>query len=50
MEEKIETISAIADRNLQSAGDTAQSSTLLAQEADELQSQVRRFILRERGE
>lgn len=50
MEEKIETISAIADRNLQSAGDTAQSSTLLAQEADELQSQVRRFVLRERGE
>ena len=50
MEEKIETISAIADRNLQSAGDTAQSSTLLAQEADELQSQIRRFILRERGE
>lgn len=50
MEEKIETISIIADRNLQSAGETAQSSSTLAQEADELQAQVRRFVLRERGE
>lgn len=47
MEERIETISAIADRNLHSAGGTAQSSGLLAKEAEALQSQVRKFVLKE---
>ena len=47
IEERIETISAIADRNLQNAGGTNQSSVRLAQEAEEIQSQVRKFALKE---
>lgn len=47
MEERIETISAIADRNLQNAGGTSQSSGLLAKEAEELQAQVSKFALKE---
>ena len=47
MEERIGTISAIADRNLQNAGGTSQSSGLLAKEAEELQAQVRKFALKE---
>ena len=48
MEERIATISAIADRNLQNAGETEQSSGSLAKEAESLQSQVRKFILKEK--
>ncbi len=47
MEERIETISAIADRNLQNAEGTEQSSGLLAREAEKLQAQVKNFILKE---
>ena len=47
MEERIASISAIADRNLQNAGETEQSSGSLAREAEALQSQVRKFILKE---
>ena len=47
MEERIETISAIADRNLQNAGGTEQSSGMLAKEAEALQAQVRKFVLKE---
>ncbi|MEY8339006.1 methyl-accepting chemotaxis protein [Lachnospiraceae bacterium 62-35] len=47
MEERIETISAIADRNMQNAGGTEQSSGLLAKEAEALQSQVKKFVLKE---
>ena len=47
MEERIEAISAIADRNLQNAGGTEQSSGLLAKEAENLQSQVQKFVLKE---
>ena len=47
MEERINTISAIADRNLQNAGETEQSSGSLAREAESLQSQVQKFILKE---
>lgn len=47
MEERIATISAIADRNLQNAGGTSQSSGLLAKEAEELQAQVGKFALKE---
>ena len=47
MEERIATISGIADRNLQNAGETEQSSGSLAKEAEALQSQVRKFILKE---
>ncbi len=47
MEERIATISAIADRNLQNAGGTSQSSGLLAREAEELQAQVGKFALKE---
>lgn len=46
MEERIATISDIADRNLQNAGGTSQSSGLLAKEAEELQAQVKRFALK----
>lgn len=46
MEERITTISTIADRNLQNAGGTSQSSGLLAKEADELQAQVKKFALK----
>ncbi len=48
MEERIATISSIADRNLQNAGETEQSSGLLAREAEALQSHVRKFTLKER--
>ncbi|MCI9578615.1 MAG: methyl-accepting chemotaxis protein [Oscillibacter sp.] len=47
MEERIATISGIADRNLQNAGETEQSSGSLAEEAEALQSQVRKFVLKE---
>ncbi|MCI8515532.1 MAG: HAMP domain-containing protein [Hungatella sp.] len=47
MEERIQTISAIADRNLQNSGGTEQSSGRLAKEAEALQSQVKKFILKE---
>ncbi len=47
MEERIATISAIADRNLQNAGGTNQSSLSLAKEAEELQAQVKKFALKE---
>lgn len=47
MEERIATIAAIADRNLQNAGGTSQSSRLLAKEAEELQAQVGKFALKE---
>lgn len=49
IEKKIETISAIADRNLQSAADTEESSGILAQEAEHLQGQVQKFSLKGRG-
>lgn len=47
MEERIETISAIADTNLQNAKGTEQSSGLLAREAEVLSSQVEKFALKE---
>ena len=47
MEEKIAVISAIADRNLQNAGETEQSSGSLAKEAEALQAQVQKFVLKE---
>ncbi len=47
MEERIDAISAIADRNLQNAGETEQSSGSLAREAASLQSQVQKFVLKE---
>lgn len=47
MEERIDTISGIADRNLQNAGETKLSSGSLAKEAEALQSQVRKFVLKE---
>lgn len=47
IEERIATISNIADRNLQNAGGTSQSSGLLAKEAEELQAQVGKFALKE---
>ncbi len=47
MEERIATISSIADRNLQNAVGTSQSSELLAKEAEELQVQVKKFTLKE---
>lgn len=46
IEARIEDISAIADRNLQNAGGTEQSSGLLAKEAEELQGQVNKFVLK----
>ena len=48
MEERIATISSIADRNLQNAGETEQSSGSLAKEAEALQSHVQKFILKEK--
>ena len=48
MEARIATISDIADRNLQNAGETEQSSGLLAREAEALQSHVRKFVLKEK--
>jgi methyl-accepting chemotaxis protein len=47
MEERIAAISDIADRNLQNASGTQQSSALLAQEAEALQAQVEKFALKE---
>ena len=47
MEDHIGTISAIADRNLQNASGTEQSSGLLAREAEALRFQVKRFIVKE---
>ena len=47
MEERIGTISSIADRNLQNAEGTEQSSGLLAKEAHKLQSQVSKFDLKD---
>lgn len=47
MEERIEEISDIADRNLQNASGTKQSSELLAREAEALQSYVKKFNLKE---
>jgi methyl-accepting chemotaxis protein len=47
MDERIETISAIADRNLQNAEGTEQSSGLLAAEAESLRAQVNKFVLKE---
>ena len=47
MEERISAISSIADRNLQTAGVTEQSSGSLAKEAEALQAQVKKFILKE---
>ena len=49
MEARIATISDIADRNLQNAGETELSSSSLAQEAEALQSQVKKFVLKERS-
>ncbi|MCI9159338.1 MAG: HAMP domain-containing protein [Lawsonibacter sp.] len=47
MEERIATISSITDRNLQNAGETEQSSGSLAKEAEALQAQVKKFVLKE---
>ncbi len=47
MVERIDAISAIADRNLQNAGGIQQSSGLLAREAEALRTQVGRFVLKE---
>lgn len=47
MEERIEAISSIADRNLQNASETQQSSGLLAKEAEALAVQVNKFVLKE---
>ena len=46
MDERIETISGIADQNLQNAGEIEQSSGLLAREAEVLQSHVKKFVLK----
>ena len=48
MEERISTISSIADRNLQNAGETEQSSGSLAKEAEALQCHVQKFVLKEK--
>ncbi len=47
MEARIAAISDIADRNMQNAGETELSSGSLAKEAEALQAQVRKFILKE---
>ncbi len=46
MDERIEAISEIADRNLQNAGGMEQASGSLAKEAENLQVQVDKFILK----
>lgn len=46
MDERIETISSIADQNLQNASEIDQSSGMLAREAEVLQSHVRKFVLK----
>ena len=48
MEERIAAISSVVDRNLQNAGETEQSSGSLAKEAETLQAQVQKFILKEK--
>ena len=48
MEERIAAISSVADRNLQNAGETEQSSGSLAKEAETLQAHVQKFILKEK--
>lgn len=50
MDERIQSISGIADRNLQSAEGTEKSSGVLAREAEALQSQVQKFILKEESD
>ena len=47
MEERIDAISAIADRNLQNSTGTEHSSGLLAREAEALAAQVKKFVLKE---
>ena len=47
MEERIGTISGIAEKNLQNAAGTEQSSSVLAKEAEALQGQVKRFVVKE---
>ena len=47
MEERIETIAAIAERNLENATGTEQSSGLLAKEAESLRFQVKKFVVKE---
>ena len=47
MEERIGTISGIAEKNLQNAVGTEQSSSVLAREAEALQDQVKRFVVKE---
>lgn len=49
MEERIGTISGIAEKNLQNAVGTEQSSSALAREAEALQGQVKRFVVKEEG-
>lgn len=46
MDERIETISGIADQNLQNAGEIKQSSGLLAKEAELLQTHVKKFVVK----
>ncbi|MCI9331204.1 MAG: HAMP domain-containing protein [Oscillibacter sp.] len=46
MEERIEAIASIAERNLQNAVGTEQASGLLAREAESLRFQVKKFVLR----
>lgn len=50
MDERIETISGIADQNLQNAGEIDQSSGLLAREAEVLQAHVKKFVLKEEND
>ena len=47
MEERIATISAIAERNMQNASGTEQASGLLAQEAESLRLKVQKFVVKE---
>ena len=46
MEERIDAISAITDRNPQSPEGTSKASQLLANEAEKLQAQVKNFVLK----
>lgn len=50
MEEKIDTITSIADHNLQSAEETAHSSQMLAEQADEIRMKVQKFKCKEESE
>lgn len=47
MEERIEEISSITERNLQNAGETEQASGLLSREAEALRFQVEKFVVQE---